>query len=314
MTLPEIYSRRKQREIGRKDDVFNYDELPSKVRVQIIHIINGSLGPYYDEYGNRSVGSPYFDYVCGLLREELGVFSLTPSRQANNQRDELMGWFQTEPNVDYALDFIELTFRLIDRIVREDTYKFREMEKSPDTAIAELNARLLEAGIGYQFKDGTIIRIDSELLHKEVVLKALQLTGEDRFASVNNEYMKAHGHFRHGDYEPCLVECAKAFESTLKIIGATLGWDISENDNASKLISAAVKSGFIAPYLDAGFTSLRAMLESGVPVPRNKDAGHGAGVKKRAVPAELAAYQLHQTAATIVFLIESFRAKRAGQG
>lgn len=311
MTLPEIYSRRKQREIGRTDDVFIYDELSQKVRVQIIHIINGALGPYYDEYGNRGEAAAYYDYVCGLLREELGVFTLTP-RSAPNCRDELVYWFQAESNVDHALDFIELTFRLIDRIVRDDGYKFRDMEKSPDTAIAELNARWLEAGIGYQFKDGTVIRVDSELLHKEVVLKALQLTGDQQFSSVNSEYMKAHGHFRHGDYEPCLVECAKAFESTLKIIGAALKWEISENDNASKLIAASVKAGFLTSYLEAGFSSLRAMLESGVPVPRNKDAGHGAGLKKRIVPAELAAYQLHQTAATIVFLIGSFRAKQGG--
>lgn len=312
MTLPEIYSRRRRREVGRTDDVFIYDEIPPKVRVQIIHILDGALGPYYDEYGNRSDASGYYDYVCILLREELGVFSLV-SRGSSNQREELVIWFQSENNIDHVLDFIELTFRVVDRIVRDEPYKFNRMRKSPDEAITELNSRFMEAAIGYQFKDGTIIRVDSELIHKEVVLNALTLTSDDKFSTVNSEYMKAHSHFRHRDYEACLVECAKAFESTLKIIGSTLDWEISDDDSASKLISGAVKAGFIASYLEAGFTSLRSMLESGVPVPRNKEAGHGSGARKRIVASELAAYQLHQTAAAIVFLIDTFRAKQVDE-
>lgn len=307
MTLPEIYSRRRRLESGRADDVFLYDEFPRKIRVQIIHIVEGALGGYYDDYGNRSEASGFYDYICEMIREELGVFQLAPHEK--HQKAELISWFLAEANTDHLLDFIELTFRVIDRIVRGKPYKFRGTSKTPDAAVEELNARLLESSLGYQFREGRVVRIDSELLHREVVLKVLQLTGEKQFEAANAEYMKAHAHFRHGDYESCLVECAKAFESTLKIIGTQLDWGIGENDNASRLIAAAVNSGFLSSYLSAGFTSLRAMLESGVPVPRNKDGGHGAGMKKRTVPAELASYQLHQTAATIVFLIETFRTK-----
>jgi hypothetical protein len=51
------------------------------------------------------------------------------------------------------------------------------------------------------------------------------------------------------------------------------------------------------------------MLTSGVPTVRNKTAAHGAGVQPRVVPQELAAFQLHQTASVIVFLIESHQAQ-----
>ncbi len=163
----------------------------------------------------------------------------------------------------------------------------------------------MEAGFGYQYVGGEIIRMDSQLLHSEVVVPALDLLSYPVLQSANEEYRRAHKAFRESDYEPCLIECGKAFESVLKVIGSKRGWGISENDTASKLIDAAVKANFLASYQQAGFTSLRAMLESGVPVPRNKSAGHGAGVTPRTVPVELAAFQLHQTAAVIVFLVES---------
>lgn len=125
----------------------------------------------------------------------------------------------------------------------------------------------------------------------------------------NAEYLKAHEAYRHADYETCLTECAKAFESVLKIIGAARGWGINQSDPAAKLIDAAVQAGFLASYVAAGFTSLRAMLESGAAPMRNKTAAHGAGTANRAVPKELASFQLHQTAAVIVFLIESHAAQ-----
>jgi hypothetical protein len=60
--------------------------------------------------------------------------------------------------------------------------------------------------------------------------------------------------------------------------------------------------------LQGEFKSLRALLESAVPTVRNQMGEHGAGTTPRAVPKELAAFQLHQAGAAIVFLIEHDRA------
>lgn len=132
----------------------------------------------------------------------------------------------------------------------------------------------------------------------------MQLLHDKRFAGGNNEYLDAHQFYRNGDFESCLIECGKALESVLKVLGTERKWGINPNDTASKLIAAAFSSGFVPMYMQAQFTALRSVLESGTPVVRNKMAGHGAGGQVRQVDRHLAAYQLHQTAAAIVFLIE----------
>jgi hypothetical protein len=90
---------------------------------------------------------------------------------------------------------------------------------SPDDAIAEANARFKEAGVGYQYVSGDVIRVDSEFIHKEVILPVLALLHDPTFASAEKEYLEAHEAYRHGRFEGCIVSCGKAFESTLKVIG-----------------------------------------------------------------------------------------------
>jgi hypothetical protein len=57
------------------------------------------------------------------------------------------------------------------------------------------------------------------------------------------------------------------------------------------------------------FTGLRTILEGGVGTVRNKAGGHGAGENKREVPRHVAAFQLHQTAAAILLLVEAAEAQ-----
>jgi len=219
---------------------------------------------------------------------------------------EILGWMSEHQDGDEYIDALELLMRTVHTFIREHEYDFQNATNlTPDDAIEEINARILEAGFGFQFEGGEIVQIDSLLLHKEAVVPALRLTAREGFESASAEYMKAHESFRHGDYETCLTECAKSFESVLKIIGTERSWYFQETDPAAKLITAAVNAGFLETYVAAGFTSLRAMLESGVAPVRNKTAAHGAGTKARVVPKELAAFQLYQTASVIVFLIES---------
>ncbi len=49
---------------------------------------------------------------------------------------------------------------------------------------------------------------------------------------------------------------------------------------------------------------LSGLMESSTPTVRNKQGGHGAGTSPREIPNHLAALQLHQTAAVILFLVE----------
>ena len=97
----------------------------------------------------------------------------------------------------------------------------------------------------------------------------------------------------------------KALESTLKTIFKKKNWDFDENAPLKRLMETAFSHELLPRFLEAEFTGLRVILESGVGTVRNKAGGHGAGEKKRLVPKEIAAFQLHQTAAAIKLCVDS---------
>jgi hypothetical protein len=204
-----------------------------------------------------------------------------------------------------GLDGLEAALTLIDGYVRS---KLGDLEGwlggTPDDVISELNARLREAAVGYEFAEGIITRKDSEIIHRDVVIPTLQLLRNPRFAAADKEYREAHEAFRHGRLEDCIVNCGKALESVLKVIGGARGWKIKDTDPASKLIRAAVEAGFLPQHFEASLNHLQGLIESSTPTVRNKMGGHGAGAKPRTIPAHLAGFQLHQTAAVILFLAE----------
>jgi hypothetical protein len=154
-----------------------------------------------------------------------------------------------------------------------------------------------------------LIRVDSEFLHSEAVkpvLTALRITG---FQGANEEFLLAHEHYRHGRHKECLVDCLKAFESTMKSVCKIRGWTTQPNDTAKSLIATCFSNGLIPAYLDSQFASLRSVLESGVPTVRNKNGGHGQGVDPVVVPDYMARYALNLTATSILFLTDAHNAK-----
>lgn len=304
MSLPDIFSRRKRQASGQAD-VYQYDRIPAGFRVQLCHILDEAFGKYYEGGYHTPPANACYQSLVSIMRKEKQVFTLPPSLAHESLDAEFKNWLLNESNIDLFLDGLELSCRLIDNHVRKHIYQFRDhASTTPDGALSEINARLREAGFGYQYQSGQIIRVDSQALHSEVVVPALTLLANTRFQTAENEFLSAHASYRSGDYENCLLECGKAFESVLKIIGSKKGWGVSENDNAARLVSLAFASGFIPTALQAEFTALRSLLEAGVPVLRNKMSGHGAGNVPRSVPEHLAAFQLHQTAAVILFLIQ----------
>jgi len=94
----------------------------------------------------------------------------------------------------------------------------------------------------------------------------------------------------------------------MKIICAKRAWTLGKGDGAQKLIAVCFDNELMPAFLQSEFSSLRALLESGVPTVRNRLSGHGKGVQKRHVPMHVAAYALHMTAANIQFLVESEKA------
>jgi hypothetical protein len=210
---------------------------------------------------------------------------------------------------EQALDIIELSFNVLDTIVRKHAANlvYLEATQEPDDAIAELNHRFREHAIGYQFMGGQLVRVDSQYIHDQVVEPALVLLHERGFKGPEDEFLRAHEHFRAGKNKEAIVEALKAFESTMKAICDERKWQYSSTATAKDLINVLFAEGLVPSYLQTQFTALRTTLEAGLPTARNKTSGHGQGSNRVVVPDHLAAYTLHLAAANIVLLVQAHK-------
>ena len=315
----ELYSKRKKaRETAGQEDVFQYDELPERFRIQVIHIWNSVLGVWRN-LGVNLNGPPlqhipnyFWRDIRDKTARQKGLLSL--SEKAKNPQAECHDYL-LKANTEDAIDLIETTFRFVDRIIRSvDQYERQRLRlDDPDYAIAELNHRFRENGIGYEFIDGEIIRIDSKYIHAQAVKPALHLlqNAGDGFTGPLQEFLDAHERYSKGEYKDAIFSACKSFESTLKAVCTVKGWPFDpHHDTAKSLLEKVFAEGLIPTYLQTEFTSLRSILESGVPTIRNKTSGHGQGAVPISIPGHFAAFVLHLTASNIVFLIECLKATK----
>jgi hypothetical protein len=182
--------------------------------------------------------------------------------------------------------------------------------QTPDDAIAELNRRFREPGVGYQYVGGDIIRVDSHFLHAEAVKPALALLNAARFTGPADEFMRAFEHHRKGENKDAIADALNAFESTIKAICDARKWTYGPKDTAKPLMDILFKNGLVPSELESHFAGLRSAMESGLPTLANRTSRHGQGATPVEVPPHFTAYGLHLVASNIVFLVECHKAKK----
>ena len=335
MLINEIFSERQKRIRGEVPDVYQYETIPRELRVQAIHILNrifGQLYPYvvksddfefeYIEFGHHQFDEymelekeftewqkfnlrSNYEQVHELLCQEYGVFTLGNS---NDPCESVRSFLIETEETEKAIDVMELSIQHMERCVAGHHYTNESFLTRE--AISKLNQRFREHGVGYQYESGQIIRIDSQLLHTEVVRPALQMLSASTYEGANEEFLSAHAHYRKGRYKECLNDSLNAFESCLKAICKKRGWAYTEKDTARRLIAIVFDEGLIPDFMQSHFSALRSVLESGVPTVRNRLGGHGQGPEKIIVPEYIAVYALHLTASNIVLLARAERSYR----
>ena len=271
----------------------------------MVHIWDDALGNAQDYQMSFMGVEKAYEFVVNTLRREYGRFQLAEHHlHDGNYRIELQTFLLSEKACDRVLDTIELSFRFIDRLTREESYRQRrDADAIADSAIKELNDRFKEHGIGYSYEAGELIRVDSQFVHAEVVKPALVLLSEKRFAGAQDEFRAAYEHYRKGDKKDALTCALKAFESILKVVCDAKGWKYDKDKATSKtLLDICMKEKLIPEFWQTSMSGLRSVLENGVPTARNRLGGHGQGSSQIEVPDHIAAYVLHLTAATIVFV------------
>lgn len=314
MAVIDLYSKRQKRLRGEVADAFTYDVFPDKFRVQLCYMLHALLG---DRNLYLGVSSPQqtYDGIVNALKKEYGRGYLCEELRGSIRSDafqDLTGFLLGEPDVELCLDAVELCFGYGAEEARSPFYRGGHQSnagKLVDECIEELNVRFREAGLGYELIDGIIIRVDSQLIHAEVVKPAIGFLNTEGFEGAQDEFLGAYEHYRHSNHEEALVDALKAFESTMKVILTLNGQTYSPRDTASKLVLACTKAGLVPAYNESHLTSLSNVLSSGIPTLRNQNGGHGQGETIRTVDPEVVAYGLHLTAAAIQMLA-SLEAKR----
>lgn len=313
MPIYDTFSKRQKKLRGDAPDVYVYDDVPVQLRIQIVMIMQEALGgreQLRGEYGNLTKIAHVYDEIVRILKKEMAVFKLPGSTRADydDHVTELTNFLLNPPGAEHFLDAVELICRCIDEFASQYDYRGdRKAEETATAAIAEINHRFKEHAFGYEY-DGEILRIDSQLVHAEVVKPALHLLRVKNFNGAEDEFLKAYEYYRKADHKSALVEALKALESTMKSICDTRKWTYEKTDTASKLLRVCFDKGLVPPFWESHFSALRTTLEAGVPTARNKLGGHGQGTAVAEVPDHIVSYALHSTAAAIGFLIKAEQA------
>ncbi|OSI24695.1 STM4504/CBY_0614 family protein [Neisseria dumasiana] len=301
--ITELFFKRKKRERGEFPDIYQYENLPNKLKVQIVYIWEESLGR--DFPGNKfeppSHNWIYYNNIYTILCKELGVFEIGGNNRERSLFERIANYFLNENDIDICLSIIELIAQYMEIYVNSEySANFNFQEK-----INELNERFKENGVGYQYENKQIIRIDSQFIHSETVKPVLILLNQEIYKGAQQEFLNAHEHYRHHRYQEAMVDCLKAYESTLKIILKKHHWDYKDTDTADALTGKVMQNGLIPEYWLQYFKSLKNTLTAGVPTARNKEAGHGQADELRNIPDYLVSYVLHMTASAILFLVKA---------
>jgi hypothetical protein len=308
MGIVNLFSKRQKLEEG-ISDIYTYDEIPRKLRNQIIFIMEDCIGKYkaLPKQIARDLPSEIYKSIYNTLKREYGKTSLVvyDGYFPMSPKEQVIEFLRQTENVNEILDVVELSFQKILIINDYENYSYyTEVTQSAEDGIKELNERFKENGVGYSFESGKIIRVDSTIIHSEITKKTLQLLSDEKFQGANNEYLKAHEHYRNGDNKAALNECLKAFESVLKIICKEKQWDFKETDTARQLIQICFNKELVPTYVQNQFTSLQNLVETGIAPIRNKSSAHGQGSFRNEVSNEITKYGLNLTGVNILFLVD----------
>lgn len=299
---------------GEFQDVYRYDVLPDPLKVQVVYILRAGIGVYgsADHFGRRQGRESFeaWQAIVATTREERGIFRLHPNANGHDPQAEFTAYLMQAANtVADFLDALEIALgqmaTLQCPLLKNDYLRATSGLRFIQEVVDDLNGRFQEHSVGYQITDALqVMRVDSQFMHSETVVPAMRLLHDGDFSGANREFLQAHEFYRHKKYEQCILECAKAFESVMKTIADRRKWPYDkQRDTAAKLVDLMFNQGlFPASLQDEISGGLRKLLSSGLPPLRNKEAGHGAGSAPRSVPAHVAAYALHMTAANILLL------------
>lgn len=302
----DLFSKRNKPNIY---EIYTFDELPEKFRIQVLHIWRSALGDI-SKY-NNDITRVVFKQIKNIMCKEHGLLELYDDGRDLPAYDQCINFLLKEEDVLKVLDLIELSLRFTE-VLREDTASYRLEEagitQEPSEVVKDINYRFKENGIGYEYHNSRILRKDSEIIYQEATKPAITLLNEANFKGAEDEFINAHSLYKEGKNKEAISEALKSFESTMKTICHRNNWQVEGKGTAVPLINTIFKNNLVPSHFQTQINSLKTTLE-GLATVRNKHSGHGQGENSISVPDYLASYALNLCATNIVFLINAYKEK-----
>jgi len=307
MSIIELYSESQKS----TPEVFVYDQFPKELKIRCIHTWNEFFSQ--ERIPLEALGGVYIE-IAKIVMKEHALLKLPDPYYNHTYLDKVNIYFESLSDVNRSLDIVQVICFYIEHLEEHlivHGHNWPLLHKG-QMAIDEINERFKRQGVGYQYSQGKIIRIDNKMLHAEAVDRTFQLLREQPYHNVNTEYLTAHDHFRHGRAADCLTWALKAFESIMKVVADQNKWQYDKGATAKTLIQLLFDKHFFPPYLSNAMAGMRTFLESSMPTIRNKQGGHGSGSTANVVPNSLAQYMLYLTGSTINWIVE-IQMERSGR-
>ncbi|MEQ8541555.1 MAG: hypothetical protein RIB93_29350 [Coleofasciculus sp. D1-CHI-01] len=152
MAVCNLFSKRHKKLKGEVPDVYQYDNIPRPLRVQIVHIMHDAMGNVHSRHTEN-----IFQLIHDILCREYGKFSLSDDVYVRgiDHDNDVLKFLINSNDVEQVLDVVELSFKAIDTYYRKENFRhFTQSKITPDEAIEELNIRFREQGVGYQYESG----------------------------------------------------------------------------------------------------------------------------------------------------------------
>lgn len=255
------------------------------------------------------------DYISVYIEKHIINNEMYYNNMIKFDLKALLSNYKTED----ILDFLDICINNIDNIVQKDTEAYnkhpfsmleQELLKSTNLKqwfISSLNDIFVHNNLGYEVLNDIIVTKQSDFLHVETVNKTLTLLVNEEFNGPLQEFENAIRNYTSKDYENAVIEACKAYESTMKTILDKKVVIYNKNQaTASTLVNLLKDNNIFDSYLIDSITKITNILTSGLPVVRNKQAGHGDGAEVNEVERSYASFAINLAGSYIVFLIDRY--------
>src|SRR2546429_1097181 len=110
----ETYSQRTKREQGVGPDAYKFDDLPERLRNQIIHICNGVAKKFPAVFIHGA--DAFFSGARQAICHELGLLQLT--ERPRTAEEDVWNFFLQQQSIETCLDVTEIVFACLVRTVQ----------------------------------------------------------------------------------------------------------------------------------------------------------------------------------------------------